>query len=104
MAWFREVICGVLPENGDGFRRAVELSGAVRNVAGSALPENGDFDVDSRELQGQAGVDILCGFLTDIGRELGKPVLMTQEGGSPAHPVLGFDPEHYRVVLLAEPR
>ncbi|MER6664632.1 hypothetical protein ABT256_08785 [Amycolatopsis japonica] len=73
-------------------------------MAGSALPENGDFDVDLRELQGQAGVDILCGFLTDIGRELGKPVLMTPEGGSPAHPVLGFDPEQDRVVLLAEPR
>ncbi|MEU8418736.1 hypothetical protein AB0C24_38545 [Amycolatopsis japonica] len=45
----------------------------------------------------------MCGFLTDIGRELGKPVLMTPEGGGPAHPVLGFDPEQDRVVLLAEP-
>ncbi|ONF70705.1 hypothetical protein [Amycolatopsis keratiniphila] len=62
-----------------------------------------DFDVDLRELPGQAGVDILCGFLTDIGRELGKPVLMTPEGGSPDHAVLGFDPEHDRVVLLAAP-
>jgi hypothetical protein len=41
-----------------------------------------DFDVDLRELQGQAGVDVLCGFLTEIGRELGKPVVVTSEAGS----------------------
>jgi hypothetical protein len=62
-----------------------------------------DFDVDLRELQGQAGVDVLCGFLTEIGRELGKPVVMTPEGGSSAHPVLGFDPVLGRVVALADP-
>lgn len=62
-----------------------------------------DFDIDLRELQGQAGVDILCGLLTEIGRELEKPVLMTSEGGDVAHPVLGFDPVLDRVVLLADP-
>ncbi|MFC9252114.1 hypothetical protein [Amycolatopsis thailandensis] len=62
-----------------------------------------DFDVDLRELQGQAGVDNLCGFLAEIGRKLGKPVLMLPEGGSPAHPNLGFDPTVDRVVLLADP-
>jgi len=62
-----------------------------------------DFDLDLRELQGQAGVDVLCGLLTEIGRELGKPVVMTSEGGSPAHPVLGFDPILDRVVALADP-
>lgn len=62
-----------------------------------------DFDVDLRELQGQAGVDRLCGFLAEIGRELGKPVVMTSEGGSAAHPVLGFDPALDRVVALADP-
>jgi hypothetical protein len=62
-----------------------------------------DFDIDLRELQGQAGIDTLCGFLAEIGRELGKPVLMTPEGGSQAHPVLGFDPVLNRVVLLADP-
>ncbi|MFI7120465.1 hypothetical protein [Amycolatopsis sp. NPDC049868] len=67
------------------------------------VAEEIDFDIDLRELPGQTGVDILCGFLTDIGRELGKPVLMTPEGGSQDHPVLGFDPAHDRVVLLAEP-
>ena len=61
------------------------------------------FDIDLRELQGQDGVDTLCGFLGEIGRELGKPVLMTSEGGSQAHPVLGFDPVLDRVVLLADP-
>lgn len=62
-----------------------------------------DFDIDLRELQGQDGVDTLCGFLGEIGRKLGKPVLMTSEGGSQAHPVLGFDPVLDRVVLLADP-
>ena len=62
-----------------------------------------EFDVDLRELQGQAGVDVLCGLLAEIGRELGKPVVMTSEGGSPAHPLLGFDPVLDRVVALADP-
>jgi hypothetical protein len=61
-----------------------------------------DFDVDLRELQGQHGVDILCGFLSTIGRRLGKPVVMTPEGAN-EHPVLGFDPGADRVVLLAGP-
>jgi hypothetical protein len=62
-----------------------------------------DFDVDLRELRGQEGVDALCAFLGEIGRELNKPVLLTSEGGSQAHPVLGFDLELNRVVLLADP-
>ncbi|MFE4517579.1 hypothetical protein ACFRMQ_25670 [Kitasatospora sp. NPDC056783] len=62
-----------------------------------------DFDVDLRELQGQAGVDTLCGFLRAIGRRLGKPVAMTAEGDE-GNPVLGFDPVADRVALLAEPR
>ncbi|GIH28527.1 hypothetical protein Aph01nite_68370 [Acrocarpospora phusangensis] len=63
-------------------------------------PEEIDFDVDLRELQGQTGVDILCGFLSAIGRQLNKPVLMTAEGGY-GDPVLGFDPGAGRVMLLA---
>jgi hypothetical protein len=61
-----------------------------------------DFDVDLRELQGQARLDVFCGFLREIGRRLGKPVLMDPEGDS-GHPVLGFDVEADRVVVLAEP-
>ncbi|MFF0637920.1 hypothetical protein ACFYTS_36120 [Nocardia sp. NPDC004151] len=61
-----------------------------------------DFDVDLRELQGQAGVDTLCDFLRTIGRRLGKPVSMYSEGSSHS-PVLGFDPAADRVVLLADP-
>ncbi|MEV6553191.1 hypothetical protein AB0M57_31480 [Streptomyces sp. NPDC051597] len=62
-----------------------------------------DFDVDLRELQGQAGVDILCGFLGLIGRRLGKPVRMTT-GGDWGNRVLGFEPAADRVVVLADPR
>ncbi|MEU3795656.1 hypothetical protein AB0F07_38695 [Streptomyces fructofermentans] len=62
-----------------------------------------DFDVDLRELQGQDRLDVLCGFLREIGRGLGKPVLMDPEGEC-GHPVIGFDVEADRVVLLADPR
>ncbi|WP_351227198.1 hypothetical protein [Streptomyces sp. NPDC002133] len=62
-----------------------------------------DFDVDLRELQGQERLDLFCGFLTAIGRRFGKPVLMDAEGGDGSHPVLGFEVESDRVVLLAEP-
>lgn len=60
-----------------------------------------DFDVDLRELQGQEGVDVLCGLLRAIGRRLGKPVKMISEG-SYGDPVLEFDPSVDRVVLLAD--
>ncbi|MGW1154750.1 hypothetical protein ACWD45_26120 [Streptomyces rubiginosohelvolus] len=62
-----------------------------------------DFDVDLRELQGQDRLDVFCGFLREIGRRLGKPVLMDAEGDD-GHPVLGFDVEADRVVLLADPQ
>ncbi|MEU5896510.1 MULTISPECIES: hypothetical protein [unclassified Streptomyces] len=62
-----------------------------------------DFDVDLRELQGQERLDVFCGFLREIGRRLGKPVLMDPEGAY-GHPVLGFDVEADRVVLLEAPQ
>ncbi|MER5756816.1 hypothetical protein [Streptomyces sp. NPDC002088] len=61
-----------------------------------------DFDVDLRELQGQERLDVFCDFLREIGRRLGKPVLMDPDSDY-GHPVLGFDIEADRVVLLAEP-
>ncbi|MBF6439303.1 hypothetical protein [Nocardia cyriacigeorgica] len=61
-----------------------------------------EFDVDLRELQGQVGVDVLCGFLGAVGRLLGKKVVMEAEGDF-GHPVLGYSPEQDRVVVLAEP-
>ncbi|MFE3326345.1 hypothetical protein [Streptomyces sp. NPDC059176] len=60
-----------------------------------------DFDVDLRELQGQERLDVFCDFLREIGRRLGKAVLMDPEGDH-GHPVLGFDIDADRVVLLAE--
>ncbi|MFJ5737296.1 hypothetical protein [Streptomyces microflavus] len=62
-----------------------------------------DFDVDLRELQGQDGVDVLCRLLRAIGRRLRKPVLLSPESDS-LHPVLGFDVEADRVVLLSGPQ
>ncbi|GAA1543949.1 hypothetical protein GCM10009730_61300 [Streptomyces albidochromogenes] len=62
-----------------------------------------DFDVDLRKLQGQERLDVFFGFLREIGRRLGKPVLMDPEGDE-GHPVLGFDVEADRVVRLADPQ
>ncbi|MFD3471147.1 hypothetical protein ACFWWM_33310 [Streptomyces sp. NPDC058682] len=64
--------------------------------------ESIDFDVDLRELQGQERLDVFCGFLREIGRCVGKTVLMDAEGGY-GSPVLGYDVAADRVVLLAEP-
>jgi hypothetical protein len=58
------------------------------------------FDVDLHELQGQQGVDTLCALLRAIGSRLGKPVLMTPEGGSQQQAVLGYDPAHGKVTLF----
>ncbi|MFJ5797549.1 hypothetical protein [Streptomyces decoyicus] len=58
-----------------------------------------DFDVDLRELQGQERLEVFCRFLRDIGRRLGKPVLMEPEGDD-GHPVLGFDVEADRVASI----
>ncbi|MFE0462913.1 hypothetical protein ACFW1A_27035 [Kitasatospora sp. NPDC058965] len=49
-----------------------------------------DFDLDLRELQGQDRLDVLCSFLTAIGRRLGKPVPLFPEGGG-TPPLLGYD-------------
>ncbi|WP_156365873.1 hypothetical protein [Nocardiopsis sp. NRRL B-16309] len=65
-------------------------------------PDEIDFDMDLRELQGQGRLDIFCHFVTAIGRRLGKPVLMHREGTrSPS--VLGFDVRADRVVRMIEP-
>ncbi|MFE0457804.1 hypothetical protein ACFW1A_00920 [Kitasatospora sp. NPDC058965] len=61
-----------------------------------------EFDVDLRELQGQHGVEVLCGLLAAVGRRLGMQVVMTAEGDY-GHPVLGFDPAVDGVVLMADP-
>ncbi|MER5627044.1 hypothetical protein ABT061_39045 [Streptosporangium sp. NPDC002544] len=64
--------------------------------------ESIDFDVDLRELQGQERLDVLFDFFRVIGRRLRKSVLMCSEG-SDGPPLLGFDVEIDRVVLLADP-
>ncbi|GAA2156706.1 hypothetical protein GCM10010403_11770 [Glycomyces rutgersensis] len=66
-------------------------------------PEAIDFDVDLRELQGQQRLDLFCAFLTEIGRRLGKRVLMDAEGGDGARPVLGYEVAKDRVVVMASP-
>ncbi|WP_215455915.1 hypothetical protein [Streptomyces sp. ATCC 21386] len=60
-----------------------------------------DFDMDLREIQGQDRLDAFCGFLRDLGRHLGKPVVMCPEGAYD-HPVLGYDPVLGRVRVLGD--
>ncbi|MGW5436248.1 hypothetical protein [Nocardia asteroides] len=80
----------------------VSLAPAVTAIFYPMSATEIDFDVDLRELQGQAGVDTLCGFVSALGRRLGKPVFMGAEGQY-GYPLLGFDPAADRVVLLADP-
>ncbi|MFI1203452.1 hypothetical protein ACH4VR_29150 [Streptomyces sp. NPDC020883] len=105
-------VAGPLPSAAEVLSRPVDADTAdlrvwpVPDVLAIFRPLSADeigFDVDLRELQGQDGVDILCGFLGAIGRRLGKPVVMTGEGDH-GNPVLGFDPAADRVVLLADPQ
>ncbi len=41
-----------------------------------------DFDVDLWEVRGQERLDVFCGFLGEIGRRLGKPVLVEPEAAT----------------------
>lgn len=79
---------------------SVQLTGCCSARAYTA--DSIDFDVDLRELRGQTQLNVLCSLLRAIGRCLGKPVLLGPETDS-GHPVLGFDVEADRVVLLADP-
>ncbi|HEX6869689.1 MAG TPA: hypothetical protein VF163_01210 [Micromonosporaceae bacterium] len=65
-----------------------------------AVAEAIEFDVDLRDLQGQAEIDGLCAFLRAIGRCLNRAVLMYPEGGG-ADPDVGYLPDVGRVVNLA---
>lgn len=60
-----------------------------------------DFDVDLRELQGQGRLDVLCDFLRILGKRLGRSVVMTPEGSS-NYPLIGYDVDVDRVVMLAD--
>ena len=48
------------------------------------------FDVDLTELIDQESVDSVCAVIATVGGAIGKPVVLTHEGGGPA--VLTYDP------------
>ncbi|MFE5583877.1 hypothetical protein [Kitasatospora sp. NPDC056531] len=58
-----------------------------------------DFDIDLGQLQGQEGLDVLCGFLAAIGRRLGRSVPTYSEGDRRV-PFLGYDVAADRVRVL----
>ncbi|MBV2153136.1 hypothetical protein [Kitasatospora sp. SUK 42] len=62
-----------------------------------------DFDVYLDQLQGQEGLDVLCGFLAAIGRRLGTSVPTYPEGGCTGKPFLGFDVAADRVRVWTPP-
>lgn len=42
-----------------------------------------EFDLDPRELVAQTHVDVVCEFISAIGRTLGRSVAVCVEGGDP---------------------
>ncbi|MFE0511635.1 hypothetical protein [Streptomyces sp. NPDC058964] len=102
-----------LPRAGDVLPRHKDAGCAVPRVwptpdawADFRLESAGEIglDVDLRELQAREPLDVLCLLPRAIGRRLGTPVVMTPEGDwDRCRPVLGFDAESDRVVLLANP-
>ncbi|MFJ7243579.1 hypothetical protein ACIQWA_02915 [Kitasatospora sp. NPDC098652] len=81
-------------------RPTAEVCAIFRFYSAEAI----DFDVSLREIQGQERLDVLCAFLTAIGRRLGKPVVMYAEGGYDNCPMIGYDPEADRVVSMRAER
>lgn len=106
----RDMVAQSLPSAREAFESAREVGvdlcvwfgpGALA-IFRMYSPEQIDFDVDLRELQGQDRLNDLCRFLGRLGRLLDRPVLMDAEGQW-GYPVLGFDPAVDRVVLMADP-
>ncbi|MEV7964324.1 hypothetical protein [Oerskovia paurometabola] len=65
------------------------FAGVQVNVYPHAVDEIA-FDVDLRELDGQAGLDRLCGLLRLVGRRLSRDVPLFAEGDA-SSPVLRYD-------------
>ena len=57
-------------------------------------------DVSLFELQGQERLDTFCGVLRRIGRALGKRVALFAEGDGDHPPMLAYEVDPDRVVLL----
>ena len=74
----------------------------IRGMAVNFWPYSADeilFDIDIREIHGQERLDALCAFLRAIGRRLGKPVLMSEEGFD-VEPDFGYRVDVGRIVDL----
>ncbi|ATE54783.1 hypothetical protein [Actinosynnema pretiosum] len=56
-----------------------------------------------QEVQGQARLDVVCGFLRAVSRRLGKPMVLTPENGR-EHPLIGYDFATDSVVRMSPPR
>lgn len=87
------------PDDESALLRVWPVPGILANVF-LHTPEQIDFDVDLRELQGQDRLDVLCEFFNTLGRGLGKPVVMTPEGFDQS-PLLAYDVDADRVVRVA---
>lgn len=62
-------------------------------------PDTIDFDFSLHDVQDQAGLDWLCGFLRVLGQEIGKAVEVMPEGFDQA-PFLRYDPTIDRVNVV----
>ena len=54
-----------------------------------------ELDLDPREVDGQEALDLLTGFMRQIGQTLSKTVVLTPENGL-EHPIASYEPKHDR--------
>jgi hypothetical protein len=69
----------------------VEPTGGIRVNCHFFDPAEIEFDLDPREVVGQAALDVVCGFVRLIGCDVQKAVVISWEN-SPGAPIMSYDP------------
>jgi hypothetical protein len=55
-------------------------------------PQEIEFDIDAREIECQSDLDVLLGFMQEIGNVLHKPTVLTPEN-CPEYQIITYDPQ-----------
>ena len=69
----------------------IEPAGGIRVNCHFFDPAEIEFDLDPREVVGQAALDVLCGFVRLVGSVLQKAVVVSEEN-SPDAAIMSYDP------------